>query len=80
MMNDATDALLPARLEGLASGMPCVQLLVCRLSPVLHAMQRRVKEGLHGPREEPTWKVSGWNEVKETAEHCAQTHRGCSQT
>jgi len=51
MVDEATDELLPDRLEHLSSGMPCVQLLVCRLSPVVRNMQRRVKDSHRGPLE-----------------------------
>lgn len=82
-MDDATDETLLDRLDRLASGMPCVQLLVCRLSPVVRDMQRRVKERWsNGPyREEGhAWNVSDWQRVKASAKRCSEKHLDCAKT
>ncbi|CAI6352941.1 unnamed protein product [Macrosiphum euphorbiae] len=81
MMNDATDETLPDLLiEQLASGMPCVQLLLCRLSPIIHYMQRRVKESRRGRSQEwVAWNVSDWQQVKGNAKHCSEKHYDCSK-
>ncbi|XP_025199311.1 uncharacterized protein LOC112597462 [Melanaphis sacchari] len=81
MMNDATDETLPELLiEQLASGMPCVQLLLCRLSPIIHYMQRQVKENSHGPpHKRLSWDVSDWQQVKKNAKHCVEKHNDCAK-
>lgn len=81
MMDDATDETLPDLLiEQLASGMPCVQLLLCRLSPIIHYMQRRVKERRRGRSQEwVAWNVSDWQQVKRNVKHCSEKHYDCSK-
>lgn len=85
MIGHAIDGTLTDRLDRLASGMPCVQLLVCRLSPIVSDMQRRVREDVTRPRrrddsdaEAPWWNVSDWRRVGETARLCAAKHRDCT--
>jgi len=80
MMDDVTDETLPDLLiEQLASGMPCVQLLLCRLSPVIHYMQRRVKESRRGRSQEwMAWNVSDWQQIKGNAKHCSEKHYDCA--
>lgn len=81
MMGDAVDETLCDRLDRLASGMPCVQLLMCRLSPVVHSMQRRLKEDWlrRGSHERAAWNVSDWLQVRGTAKHCAEKHYDCAK-
>ncbi|KAL5245165.1 hypothetical protein ACI65C_012575 [Semiaphis heraclei] len=81
MIDGATDETLPDLLiEQLASGMPCVQLLFCRLSPIIHFMQRQVKEsGQSPPHEWVAWNVSDWQQVKGNAMHCAEKHHECGK-
>jgi len=79
-MDDATDETLPDLLiEQLASGMPCVQLLLCRLSPIVHYMQRQVKEGRRSPHKWVTWNVSDWQQIRRNAMHCAEKHYECGK-
>ncbi|XP_015371437.1 PREDICTED: uncharacterized protein LOC107167059 [Diuraphis noxia] len=81
MMKDATDETLPDLLIGhLTSQMPCVQLLLCRLSPIIHYMQRQVKRSRRSPSHEwLTWNVSDWQQVKGNAMHCAEKHYECGE-
>lgn len=80
MVDDAIDESLPDELEDLASGMPCVQLLVCRLSPIMRNMQRRIKEDRLRPSKIPLWRVSEWWQIKNTAKYCTERHRNCANT
>lgn len=79
-MDDATDEKLSDRLENLVSGMPCVQLLVCRMSPFVQNMQRWVKDRRRGPHGSPVWNVSDWQQVKKTVKFCAEKHNDCSKS
>ncbi|CAH1713650.1 uncharacterized protein LOC114131186 [Aphis gossypii] len=81
MMDDATDETLPDLLiEQLTSGMPCVQLLLCRLSPIIHYMQRQVKESSHSPPHKwLSWNMSYWQQVKGNAKHCVEKHNDCDK-
>lgn len=80
-MDDATDETLPDLLiQQLASDMPCVQLLFCRLSPIIHYMQRRVKESIRSPSHEwVAWNMSDWKQVKGNAKHCSEKHNDCAK-
>ncbi|XP_026814202.1 uncharacterized protein LOC113554521 [Rhopalosiphum maidis] len=79
MMDDATNEMLPDLLiEQLASGLPCVQLLLCRLSPIIHYMQRQVKESRRSSSHKwLSWNVSDWQRVKGNAKHCVEKHNDC---
>lgn len=79
MVDDATDESLSDQLEDLAAGMPCVQMLVCRLSTIIRNMQHRVKDYQHGPSNIPFWKVTEWWQVKGIAKYCAEKHSNCSK-
>lgn len=78
-MGDATDETLSDRLDQLAFGMPCVQLLMCRLSPIVRSMQRQLKEDWmqHGKYKRAVWNVSDWLQVKETTKRCAEKQYDC---
>lgn len=80
-MGDAIDETLSDRLDELAVGMPCVQLLMCRLSPIVHSMQRRLKEDWmqHGPYKRAAWNVSDWLQVKGTTKRCAEKQYDCAK-
>lgn len=81
MTGHAVDGTLTDRLDRMASAMPpCVRLFVCRLSPIVSDMQRRVREderhggGVAGA----AWNVSDWRRAEGTARICADKHRDCA--
>lgn len=82
MTDDVIDERLADRLVGMASGLPCVQLLMCRLSPIVRDMQSRVKERYYGTATwtGPAWNVSGWRQVKSAAARCSEKFRDCLRT
>lgn len=79
MVDDAMNKNLPVRLEQLASGIPCLQLLMCRLSPIIHNMQRQVKERWHNSNDKVVWNVSDWQEFKRSAEYCKKKNYVCEK-
>lgn len=80
MMDDAIDETLPDQLVEMASGMPCVQLLMCRLSPIIHEMQHWVKNR-HIIRKSYksllSWTIFDWRRVKSSIMYCSETHNEC---
>ncbi|XP_050433307.1 uncharacterized protein LOC126841092 [Adelges cooleyi] len=82
-IREATSDDLPDRLEQLAFGMPCVQLLMCRIAPVVRHMQYEVKgrwgESRTGHK---PWGYNGtcWEGVKSNAKTCSEKYYACEKS
>ncbi|XP_050540871.1 uncharacterized protein LOC126905326 [Daktulosphaira vitifoliae] len=77
MIHEAINENLSDRLESIAFGMPCVQLLMCRIAPVLGYMQHKVKERWVDQKGKLPRNASGWDGIKHNGKMCSDKYYNC---
>lgn len=80
LVREAQDPDLPNKLINSADGfeLPCVRLLLCKISPIIRAAQKSLKnKSLFKNRQMTSW-LPSWDEFEEYADDCESQHMDCN--